>query len=180
MKAINKSTWDNAAEYSDYTKLPAGGYVCSITDVEDVSEKEYLSITYDIAEGIYADYYSNEWGRSNPWTHRFIRSYKDSAVGMLKGFLKAVDDSNGTSFATEVTSGFDEHRLLGRQVGLILREEEYESNHGDIRTRLSVYRVVSVDMIRKGDYTVPAVKRLEVKTVTPMGFFKSDNDELPF
>lgn len=183
MKPINKDTWDNAKEYSDFEKLPAGGYVCAIMNVEDFPEKEYLAITYDIAEGDYADYYSDDWGKEHPYAHRFVRSYKEKAMGMMKGFLKAVDESNGTNFGESITTGLDEHRLVGRLVGLILREEEYESNRGDIRRRLAVHRAVSIDTIRSGNYKVPDLKRLDCNTDTPQtpaGFEPVSVDDMPF
>ena len=41
MKKIN---WKNVEEAKEFEKLPAGGYICGITAVEDVPEKEYLRI----------------------------------------------------------------------------------------------------------------------------------------
>ncbi len=180
MKAINENTWNNAVEYGDFEKLPAGGYVCVIKAVEDVPDKEYLYITYDIAEGRYAFFYADDWGRDNAWAHRFIRSYKESAIGMFKGFLKAVDESNKTNFSEQITAGFNEHQLVGKLVGLILAEEEYESNRGDIRKSLVVHRIVPIEKIRTGDYRVPGLKRLEVKNTSPAGFVPGSDNDLPF
>ena len=183
MKPINKDTWDNAVEYGDFERLPAGGYVCAITDASDVPDKEYLEITYDIAEGVYADFYSDEWGKEHPWAHRFVRSYKEKAMGMMKGFLKAVDESNGTDFSSTVTKGLDEHKLIGKLVGLILREEEYESNRGDIRTRLIVHKTVSIDTVRSGNFKIPDIKRLNgapaPESVVP-GFGPVTDNDMPF
>lgn len=182
MKPINRSTWNDAAVYNDFQRLPSGGYVCRITAVTDVADKEYLAITYDITEGDYADYYSDDWGKEHPYAHRFIRSYRDKALGMFKGFLKAVDESNGTDFGATVTDGLDEKKLVGKVVGLILREEEYESNRGDIRTRLSVHRAVSTDTIRSGNYKVPDVKRLDGGAPAPSApaGFELSEDDMPF
>ena len=46
---------------------PAGGYVVRITNVEDVAGREYLNVVYDICEGDYAGFYSDDFGRRNDW-----------------------------------------------------------------------------------------------------------------
>ena len=48
MKSIDLS---NVQEFSRF-KNPVGGFVCVIKSVEDVPEKEYLKIGYDIAEAV--------------------------------------------------------------------------------------------------------------------------------
>ena len=45
MKKINN--WDNVQEYVSF-KNPVGGFICEIKAVEDVPDKEYLKISYDI------------------------------------------------------------------------------------------------------------------------------------
>ena len=41
--------WDNVKEAKGFEKLPMGGYVCGITAVEDVPDKEQLKFEFDIA-----------------------------------------------------------------------------------------------------------------------------------
>ena len=104
MKPLGKQYSDAEARGDGgFERLPAGGYVCKITDVEGVAAKGYLALTFDIAEGDRKGFYSDEWGLSHPYAHRFILSYKESALGMFKGRLKAIDESNGTDFV----KGFD-------------------------------------------------------------------------
>ena len=52
---MKKIDWNNVKENG--SQLPAGGYVCGITSVEDVPEKEYLKFEFDVAEGEYKNYY---------------------------------------------------------------------------------------------------------------------------
>lgn len=40
-------------------RLGAGGYICKYTKVEDVADKNYLYMEYDIAEGNFANYYKS-------------------------------------------------------------------------------------------------------------------------
>ena len=46
--------WEIIEESTPGEKLPAGGYVATIVNVEDVPSKEYLWIVYDIKEGEHA------------------------------------------------------------------------------------------------------------------------------
>ena len=52
MKKINN--WENVQEYVSF-KNPVGGFICEIKAVEDVPDKEYLKISYDIAEAVTDD-----------------------------------------------------------------------------------------------------------------------------
>ena len=52
---MKKIDWNNVEEAKD-GRLPAGGYICGITSVEDVANSEYLRFEYDIAEGEYKNY----------------------------------------------------------------------------------------------------------------------------
>ena len=54
----------------------------------------------------------------------------------------------------------DEKTLRGKLVGVVLREEEYMGNDGNLKTKLVVDRFTSVDKIRSGDYEVRPKKTL--------------------
>lgn len=138
-----------------FEKLEAGGYVCRITRVEDVPEKEYLKIEFDITDGPRKNWFADIHARAGFWGGKMIRSYKDSAVGFFKGFMTSVENSNpGYKWA------WSEHSLEGKYVGLVLAYEEYTGNDGSIKERIYVAQNRSVDAIKKGDFTVPALKKL--------------------
>ena len=173
-----------ASTGGDYEKLPPGGYVCTIKKVINNSEKSYLQILYDIREGQYMDFYNDDWGRDNEWAHTAYHSYTEKAYKIFKGFLKAVDESNGTDFMEQAAGDWDEQKLLGKAVGYIIGEEEYESNQGDIRTSLKVRRAVPVSVIREGKYKMPELKKLTSKTTTepliPSKPSDANLDDIPF
>ena len=163
MRSVN---WENinASSDSGFTPLPAGPYVARMTELKDNEEKEYVEVIYDIAEGEHANYYSDEWGKSHPFAHHFFMSYKDSALGMLKGRLDAIAKSN-PGFDPE--AAWNAGRLdmfVNRIVGINLQEEEYERNDGDTGTRLNVCQVVDAKMVRDGK-----VKPREKKALRPSG-----------
>ena len=48
-------------------------------------------------------------------------------------------------------------------LGIVLGEEEYLTNRGEISTRLTVRSVTTADRIRAGEYTVPDIKKYKPK-----------------
>ena len=134
MRSFN---WNSIASSNEggFKKLEAGPYVARITDMEDNPQREYVEVVFDIAEGKDAGYYSDDWGRNHPYAHHFFMSYKESALGMLKGRLEAIGSSN-TGF--DPFAAWDAGRtdmFVGTLVGINLQEEEYETNDGEVRTR---------------------------------------------
>lgn len=176
MKPINN--WDEVqASTDEFKKLPPGGYICAILSAEDVPKKEYIKIVYDIAAGEYADYYSDDWGKDNLWAHTIYRSYKESAAGMFKAFINAIEESNkGYKW------NFDEKTLKGKLIGIVLGEEEYIGNDGSVKTRLKDRSTKSVRDIEENRFRIPKIKKLEEEQGTgssvPAGFVESD--DLPF
>lgn len=172
-----------ASTGNDFVALPPGAYICRITDVIDHNEeKPYIEVIFDIADGEYKGYYSDDWGAKNLWAHSRRHYYTDKAMGMFKGFIKAIDESNGTNFNAEVETGFDESKLKGKLIGYVVGEEEYESNSGEIRTRLdwSNARVRSVSQIKSGGCSIPSKKTLQASAPVPAGFEPVTDDDMPF
>lgn len=184
MKALGKN-YNDAEASGSFERLPAGGYVAKITEVKDETTSEYLSVIFDIAEGQYKGFYGDEWGKKHPYAHRFFMSYKETAFGMFKGRLKAIDESNGTDFVSAAVKGLDEQQLVGKLVGLVIGYEEYISDRGEVRQRAYVKEVRSVDKIRSGDFRVPEIKPLEEskapKAEDPRdGFTPLGEEDFPF
>lgn len=175
MKKIND--WEKVKASDDNSRLPAGGYVCEIVRAEDNPEKNYLRLEYDIAEGEYKDYWQSTAERFGWWGGDFYRSYKDSALGMFKGFINAVEGSNG-GFKWE----WNEKALEGKLVGLVLGEEEYIKNDGSVGTRLKVRNVKPAQDIRSGKFKVPEKKVLpnESKASSSTSGFTPSDSDIPF
>ena len=171
-------------EAGEGLRLPAGGYVCRYTKVNDVPEKEYLYMEFDIAEGTYRGYYADLEARAGFWGGHCYRSYKPNAQPMFKRMCSAVTKSN-PGFIFDGNQYCDERTLEGKLVGMILGEEEYIGNDGSVKTRLNVIRECEVAKIREGKFKVPELKKLNNETVssgTP-DFMKVDDskgEETPF
>lgn len=158
MKPINGI--ENVKEAGDFVSLPAGGYICRYTSVSDVTDKQYLYMEFDIAEGEYKDYFKDLQERADFWGGKCYRSYKEKALPMFKRMCSAVSKSN-TGFVFDggqVNS--DESTLIGKYVGLVLGEEEYEKNNGDVGTRLYVVKECAVEDIVSGNFKVPGKKTI--------------------
>lgn len=179
MKNIN---WDNVEEVKENSRITAGGYVIGIVKAEDVPEREYLRIDFDIAEGEFRGYFKDLKKRLNsetwPYDGQFIRSYKGKAQGFFKAFLSAVEKSNsGYKFAN------DEKTLRGKLLGVVLREEEYIGNDGSVKSRLRVDTICSADDIRNGNFKVQEPKKLpeeEKPAAAPIVEADDFNEDLPF
>lgn len=156
MKKLNLT---EVQEAGTQEKLSAGGYVCRYTSVKDVADKEYLYMEYDIAEGEHKGYYSSLNERAGFWAGRCYRSYKEAALPMFKRMCSAVMKSN-KGYIFDGNKNADEQTLIGKLVGIVLGEEEYEANNGEIKTRLYVAYECAVDTIREGGFKVPELKKI--------------------
>lgn len=92
-------------------RLGAGGYICKYTKVEDVADKNYLYMEYDIAEGNFANYYKSLEESFGFWGGRCIRSYKETALPMFKRMCSAVTASN-PGYLFDGNTNADEKHLL--------------------------------------------------------------------
>ena len=144
-----------ATQGGEFPRVTPGGYVIGIVSVEDVPEKEYLKITYDIAEGEHKNYYYEMKERTGYDLPCFYKSYKEKALGFFKAFLDAVEASN-----TGYKWNNDERTLTRKLVGCVLREEEYRNRDGEIKVSLKPDVFYAAADIRAGKYEVPARKTL--------------------
>lgn len=175
----------NITPANEYASIVPGGYICRITGVKDWEQKEYLEIEYDIAEGNHRGYYLNLFQKFNFWGARFIRSYKQTAIQYFKAFIDAVEASN-----KEYYFNFNEKTLIGKYIGIVLGEEEYKSNNGEIKKRLYVHSIKTVKEIKEGKFKVPDFKYYKENVnkngnQNTSGYYEYDkeyeeDDDLPF
>ncbi len=157
MKAINLNDVQEAQEFQ---QVKPGGYICEITCVEDMPAKEYLKVEFDIAAGELKGYYRERYNTSGYWLGNMIRSYKTKALPFFKGFITSIEKSNpGYKWDN------NELGLIGKKVGLVIAEEEYEAKDGTIKIRNYVSSVHEIQKIGSNDFKVPALKKLEGSSV---------------
>lgn len=182
MRSFN---WNSIQSSSDggFTPLPAGPYVARLVELTDNPTKEYVEAVFDIAEGEHAGYYSDDWGKAHPYAHHFFMSYKETALGMLKGRLEAIAKSNP---GFDPFAAWDAGRLdifANRLVGINLQEEEYKRNDGETGTRLNVCQVVDAQLVRDGKVKPRAKKSLsggDSRPTTTKSDFVPYDGPIPF
>lgn len=170
-------------EAGDFKRLAAGPYICRITKVEDIADKEYLKISYDIDEGEFKDYYT-EMRNNHPdwlWVGAYARSYKTTALGMFKRFCNAVSKSNGNYVFDAGAVNSDETTLIGKKVGILFQEEEYYGNDGNIRKRLIVNREFEVGKLAEQKTPEPKkLPELQKQEFKPLDVADGVDEEVPF
>ena len=161
------------ASNGEFSRPAPGGYIVKITKAEDVANNpqtgkgDYLKIEYDFPTGELKDYYKQLFEQFGFWGGNFIRSYKEKALGMFKAFTNALEESNKH---VNYVWDFDETKLVGKFIGVVLGEEEYQKNDGTIATRLYVASTVSADKIKSGNFKVPALKKLKTSGGDSAGY----------
>lgn len=188
MKSINL---DAVQEAQEFERLGPGGYVCGIIRAEDVPEKEYLRIEFDIADGPFKNYFRGMRERlaldSWPAAGVLYRSYKESALPFFKQFITCVQVSNaGYVFKN------DETTLARKLFGVVMGEQEYKKNDGTVGVRLKASTVRSVKSIREGDFKLPPLKKLKTAPAAYADAYRTqpanstdyavidDGEDLPF
>lgn len=180
---MKKLDLTNVKEAGGGVRVPAGAYICKITKVEDVQDKEYLKVSYDIATGEFAGHF-NKGREEHPdwaWFGAYVKSYKKKTLPMLKRFCSAVSKSNGKYVFDAGSVNSDEQTLVGKKIGLLFGEEEYYGNDGELKTRLYVNSEFPIDKLN--EQRTPAIKKL--KDDQPKsdadGFLAAGDDaEIPF
>lgn len=185
MKAIND--FENVkASTGEWESPKAGGYICVITAVEDVplnqntGKGDYLRIEYDIDEGDFEGYYKNLFHSKGFWSAKMIKSYKEKALGMFRHFIDCIEkDNKGYKW------NWEEKTLIDKKFGAVFAEEEYQKNDGSVGTRMVVSQIKTIEQIKKGDYKVPALKKLNGGLSAPSQnqptvAFSNDDGDVPF
>lgn len=156
MKKVNLT---NVEEATDRKSLPAGGYICKFTKVEDNEDRNFLYLEFDIAKGEFEGYYQGLSDSRGFWGGKCWRSYTEKALPLFKRFCSCVNKSNN-GFIFDGDTNTDEQTLVGKLIGLVLCEEEYIGNDGNLKTRLYVDREYSVEDIISGNFKVKDLKKL--------------------
>lgn len=167
MKHIDLS---NIREFTRF-KNPVGGFICKIVNVQDVPEKEYLKVFYDIAEAVspeqeeFVGMYERRKAERQFEYPSTVVSYKENSLAFFKGFITALESSN-----PKYKFDSDESKMVGLKIGFVIAEEEYEGRDKNgapkIKVRTYVAERHSVQAIKDGDFNVPEFKKLEQATTT--------------
>lgn len=166
------NNWNEVLEFTDRHKLPLDAYVCRVKKavVQDNGYGEQLCLLFDIVEGEYRNFYENDF-KSNTQADKKWR-------GVLRQFIPKDDGSEKDEWTKSSFKGmctcfeksnpgyvwnWDETSLVGKLVGILFRNEEYDFN-GKQGWAVRPFRAISVDSVRSGDFTLPKDKPLKKET----------------
>lgn len=153
MRVIN---WDNVNTAGANPLPKAGGYRAVIRGVTDNEQKEFLLIKWDYLDGELEGLNKRTFERMHFWPAIFLQSYKTKALPFFKRFKSVLEQSNPRY-------AFDEEDLqamVGLEIGVVLGEEAYKKNNGNVGKRVYVSSVVTLDDIANGRYSIPPFKPL--------------------
>lgn len=190
--------YDKAKAYTETERLPVGGYVVKILNVEyQQNEKlgysDQIILAFDIEEGDYKGFYASNYkaqeGEDKKWkgTYRMYVPLDDGSekdgwtMRRFKTDINAFESSNkGFRWA------WDEQSLKGKIVGVVFQNKEYEFN-GRTGFFTSAHHLLNVEQIRSGKFKIPADKLLDGKSNSGADTQdwanipdSADSDELPF
>lgn len=175
-------------------RLPVGSYVCKILSAccETMTNgNECLIISFDVAEGEHAGYYTKKYEAAKDaypdakykGTYRIFAPSGDGSekdgwtLNRFNKDIGAIEDSNnGFKWA------WNEAALKGKTVGVVMRDREWEYN-GNFGTMTEPAFLCSAESARAG--LRKAKPKLLKKSASPAssataGFYETTSEELPF
>lgn len=169
---IRPEHWDEIEAADDTDRRPApvpGVYVCKIVDVEDTKSKagrSMLKIKLDIAEGEHKDFFKDDFdywkdrGTEGFWKLETYQLYDADSLRFFKRFVRNVELSND-----HFIFDFNEKRLIGKLVGMMLDAREYKNSNGIRRLALRAGRSYTAGQVRQGVKTEPKVHTLDERKI---------------
>lgn len=124
------------------------------------NNKRMLVLTLDIAEGKFKNYYRELTARFGDGKERYLKFYRlvdeEKSLPYFKGDIRAIEESNpGYQFTG------DEHSLVRKYVGGMLRDEEYYRQDGSVGVTTKVAFLCSKETAMSGDLRVMPIKRVQ-------------------
>jgi len=175
------SNWDSvpAQTFSQNERPPAGAYVFGIVKEDHTpsrSNKDMTTLFLDIAEGEHKGFYKRLSESINKdCLLRHYRVHTEDSLPYFKGDIKAIEESN-----QGFTYNFTEGSLRGKLVGGMIREEEYFSSSGEVKTSNKIMFLCSAAKARDGSLKPPPTKKLDTSFNAPQQTTDYRNEKLPW
>ena len=149
----------NVSAAGDYAKPVPGGYVMRIEAVRNNIQKNQLELYLDFTGGDFAGYNKQFKDKFGWWPAKCIRSYTDRALPFMRAFVETLIECNAdtTGLVIGDFEDVDETKMVGKLIGVVVGEREYDGNDGVRKTALDWYnaKFVTIECIRSGQYTIP-------------------------
>ena len=191
-----KCNWEGvqASEPGEFTRLPAGAYVCKIYDahLDGIRGKGLLfTLDVDIVEGDFAGFFEKRNSSERGWD--FNARFKRYAVNaeklvtpQFKGLIQMLEKQN-PNFKFD-PSNFDPAAFRDLICGFTFGEREYlDKKTDEIKIAVSIRFPVPAEKVRAGEVKTPPLEKLPdhlrpVKQADDSSFDGSpvDDDDFPF
>lgn len=183
--------WESveAIEMRERETLELGGHEVIIMDARlyesPVSHNVSLKVCVDIAgndkqKGFFKKQFDNNKLSEAKWPSGATRylSLKKESLAYTKGFIKALENSNG-GFKFNTSKGWEQ--LNGLKCAGVFGWEEYQDNEGNTRVATKLTQFRSLDKLN--EITIPRVKMLDGNMVSfddYNEFYKEKKQDDPF
>lgn len=169
--------------------LPAGGYVAKIMSakVESFAWGDVLVMAFDITEGDFANFFKRDFD-NNPnedkrWRGTLRMNIPNDSADQQNEWRKRAFN-NLIACLEESNPGYhwdwDETKLKGKALGILVREREWEMN-GNTGWTTEASGAASVDAIRGGKFRIPKPRALKKSETAAAAFPQAaDDTDLPF
>lgn len=179
------SGYEETKVFTGEGRLPKGGYIVRILKVEEVvySWGSVLKMDFDIAEGEYKNFYQRNFDDQEQEQKKWKGSYRlpiprddgSQQDGWTKSRFKATMEAFEQSNAG-FRWNWDEKQLMGKLVGGLFNEKEWEMNE-----RTGWYtqckKLVAVKEIKEGTYRLPKDEPLAKKSEQSMFSASETNND---
>jgi len=151
--------FDKVEEPTSVGKVKVGPQLVVIKEVEDLKEKEYLQIKFDIASGEQKGMFEERENAFGDWPNAGIhrQSYKEKALPFFKRFITAIENSN-----ENFKWGWDEQKLVGKYFIANYGVEEFVLDD-EVHETVKMREPRSVKAFKEGNVKPPSPKRLAEK-----------------
>lgn len=170
----------NVSAAGDYAKPVPGGYVMRIEAVTNNRKYERLEMCLDFVDGELAGYNKQFKDKFDWWPSRCNKSYTARALPYMRAFVETLIECNAdtTGLVIGDFEDIDETKMVGKLIGVVVGEREYDGNDGLRKTALDWYnaKFTTIECIRSGQYTIPE-KRIADQTPQAMVVDMSAEDQ---
>lgn len=182
MERINN--WEQIKGEGESKYITPGVYVCKILRVEDVKDRNYLKVEFDIYEGEFKGYFAERFERYNRWSGTYYQSYTENSHSSFKRFITAVENSN---------AGFKwnwiESQLVGKVVVFAFGKveeivENPKTHRKSLKWLVKPRFPHSIKSYKEGKIDIPEDRyidptKVDMSEITPTGQLKQDPNWTP-
>ena len=171
-----------SASFEGTTSLPVGSYVAKILDVKTAEDSSYIDIRYDIIEGEYKDFFTNQYnantqedkkykGRTRIWAPKDDGSERDEwTKNSFAKWTISLEESN-----PGYVWDWDEKKWKNKKIGLVYGQTGTVIDGKEI-IYTECHYPINIEKARKQDFRASKLKKKNGFTGSGVSATGSDTD----